>query len=360
MPETRRPLSTSRARLFVALALLAALLPIGGGVWIWDGVATARLAEASRRWPVVPGVVLSAERDASWSPRPMRPAREARRWRGDRVTYNTSVLVQYRVGDSAHTTRTRTFGQTLGSGDGSESELVRRRYPVGATVPVHHDPADPAQAVLEPGFTSEALALPIAGFALNYLAVLLLLFLIISISNRPYLRIPITLFALGFQLVGLGLVAAFLPEAVRTVRAASWPTVPERIVYGAPFDTAGTGDAAADTLDLRGGADPTRVVFRYAVRDTVRFARQMVRQPPPRPDGDAVRAPWRFDLGRPVPVHVDPRDASRAVVDTGLHAWHAWTLGAVLALIGFGWVAQRVVARHIDDDVSTAGGSRPG
>ena len=345
---THPPISTARTRLAVALALLVTLLPVGGGVWVWDGVATARLADASRHWPVVRGVVLSAERDASWSPPPRRPSGDARRWREHRVTYNTAVLVQYTVGDSTYRTRIRTFGQTLGSSDGSESELVRRRYPVGATVPVSHAPDDPAQAVLEPGFASEALALPVAGFAINYMIVLVLLLLVVSLSDRPYMRVPVTLFGLGFQIAGLGIAAALLPEVMQAVRASDWPTVPGRIVYGTLIDTTGAQLALADTLELRGGHDPTRVVFRYVVRDSVRYARQRVRPPDESGDRDSALAPWRYGLGQPVSVHVDPRDAANAVVDTGLYAWHAWVAGAVLALLGFGWVAQRVVARQVD------------
>lgn len=354
MPAARAPLTTARARLFVALAVLVALLPVGGGVWVWDGVATVRVAEESRRWPVVPGTVLSAERDASWSPAPIGMSRDPHRWRRDRLTFNTTVLVQYRVGGAVHTTRTRTFGQVLGSGDGSESELVRRRYPVGATVPVHVAPDDPTLAVLEPGFSSEALALPLVGFAINLVVVIVALFVGISIADRPWMRVPVTLFGLCFQLAGLGLLAWLVPQVVRGVRAASWPTVPGRIVYGAPLDTTGTGRVPADSLELLGGSDPTRVVFRYSISDSVRYARSTVRSPDAGPARDGGAAPWPFGLGQPVAVHVDPTDASNAVVDPGLHARHGWTLGLVLALLGFGWLAQRVVARQIDQVAPTA------
>jgi hypothetical protein len=35
--SARPPVSTARTRLLVALTVLVALLPIGGGVWVWQG-----------------------------------------------------------------------------------------------------------------------------------------------------------------------------------------------------------------------------------------------------------------------------------------------------------------------------------
>jgi hypothetical protein len=46
---------------------------------------------------------------------------------------------------------------------------------------------------------------------------------------------------------------------------------------------------------------------------------------------------------------VDPRDPTRAVVNTGVIGRHGWTAGLALFAILFGWIAQRVVGRRVDD-----------
>ncbi len=347
----RPPVSTARTRLLVALTVLVALLPIGGGVWVWEGVATALMARESRGWPVAEGEVISAESNVDPSKPPLTLSSDYgrwRRWQHLHITYNTAVTVRYVVGDSAYTTSTRAFGQTLGSGDGSEAELVRRRYPVGARVPVRYAPRDPSLAVLEPGFSSEALGLPLAGFAINISILFIVLVIAISISDWPYMRVVVALFGLLFQLSGFGLLVWMLPTAWREIEATSWPTVPGRIVYGAPFDTAGTRFTPADTLDLIGGRDPTRVVFRYVAADTVRYARQTVRDPKYDAEGRPSHAIWPYGLGHYLPVHVDPRDPTRAVVNAGLLARQVWTAGISLFAMLFGWIAQRVVGRQVD------------
>jgi hypothetical protein len=361
MPTTSRPpVSTARTRLLVTLTVLVALLPIGGGVWVWEGVATALMARESRGWPVAQGLVTSADSNVDASTPPLTLSRDYgrwRRWQHQHITYNTAVTVRYVVADSTYTSSTRTFGQTLGSGDGSDAELVRRRYPVGALVPVRYAPMDPSLAVLEPGFSAEALGLPLVGFAINLVVLLFVLFFFISITDRPYLRVPIALFGLVFQLAGFGLLAYLLPTLWREIEAAGWPTVPGRIVYGAPIDTAGTHGTPADSAELVQGRDPTRVVFRYVVADTVRFARQTVRDPAYDAEGRSSHAVWPFGLGHHLPVHVDPDDSARAVVNTGLLARHGWTAGIALAAILFGWIAQ-VLGRQVDAPFA-GGGARP-
>jgi hypothetical protein len=351
LASQRPPVSTARTRLLVALTVLVALLPIGGGVWVWEGVATALMARESRGWSVAEGVVISAESTVDPSKPPLTLSRDHgrwRRWQHEHVTYNTAVTVRYAVGDSAYTTSTRAFGQTLGSGDGSDAELVRRRYPVGARVPVRYAPMDPALAVLEPGFSTEALGLPLAGLAINVVILMFALFFVISISDQPYLRVPVALFGLLFQLVGFGLLAWMLPTMRREIAATDWPTVPGRIVYGVPADTLRAVGEPSDTLELLAGADPTRVVFRYVIADTVRFAQQTVRDPEYDTEGRLSAATWPFGLGHVVPVHVDPRDPTQAVVNTGVLGRHGWTAGLALFAIVFGWIAQRVVGRRVD------------
>lgn len=68
---------------------------------------------------------------------------------------------------------------------------MRRRYPVGALVPLRDAPMDPSLAVLEPGFSAEALGLPLAGFAINIAIHFVVMVLAISMNDWPYMRVVV-------------------------------------------------------------------------------------------------------------------------------------------------------------------------
>jgi hypothetical protein len=110
-------------------------------------------------------------------------------------------------------------------------------------------------------------------------------------------------------------------------------------------------------LDLIGGRDPIVVVFRYVVADTVRYARQTVRDPKYDAEGRLSHAVWPYGLGHYLPVHVDPRDPTRAVVNAGLLGRQVWTAGISLFAMLFGWIAQ-VLGRQVDAPFA-AGSARP-
>ncbi len=62
-------------------------------------------------------------------------------------------------GGKEYATDIQHFGRTLGSGDSSEAELRKLRYPVGKKVTAAYKPNDPAIAAAEAGFDHEALFL---------------------------------------------------------------------------------------------------------------------------------------------------------------------------------------------------------
>lgn len=65
--------------------------------------------------------------------------------------YRPNVTYEYVVDGIAHTGHS--IAPDLAEAYGSDAWALRlvERYRIGATVAAHHDPADPAQAVLEPG-----------------------------------------------------------------------------------------------------------------------------------------------------------------------------------------------------------------
>src|ERR1035438_4649934 len=59
------------------------------------------------------------------------------------IIYSADTVIQYGVAGKQYSTNLIHFGQTLGSGDASEAELQRLRYPVDAEVSVSYDPSQP-------------------------------------------------------------------------------------------------------------------------------------------------------------------------------------------------------------------------
>jgi len=110
---------------------------VGGGFLAWIGLNFV-YAVLSRGWPRTVGTIVvsdlqrSTDSEGGYSYRP-------------EVTYRYSVNGQEFVAS-----RTR-FGDRLELSWSAPAVRVVRRYPVGAVIPVHYDPDDPADAVLEPG-----------------------------------------------------------------------------------------------------------------------------------------------------------------------------------------------------------------
>lgn len=119
--------------------ITGASLAIVGGIMLPVALFELGSASATRDWPTVPGIVeVSGVREVTSG---------SGRLGVDRVHLPD---VRYR-----YTVNGRDFrGQVVQAGKGPDDLASARqtaaRYPVGASVPVHVDPADPSRAVLEP------------------------------------------------------------------------------------------------------------------------------------------------------------------------------------------------------------------
>ena len=126
------------------------------------------------------------------------------------VIYSADTVIQYEVAGKQYATNLIHFGQTLGSGDASEAELQRLRYPVNGTVPVSYDPSRPWIAAARPGLHAEAFALPGAGLAfLLPAAVALFVFLTVfrTAPGQSDVVSPVVAGLLGAVFCGLGILA---------------------------------------------------------------------------------------------------------------------------------------------------------
>jgi hypothetical protein len=142
---------------FIAGMCALALVMAFGGYLLFLGSRNVQRALASRAWPTAAGTVRRADT--------ARTATEDSDTGRQSVTYATNTVIAYTAGGREYSTNLIRFGQTLGSGDESEAELQRVRYPVGARVRVSYDPCALGIAALRPGFHSDALWLPGIGLA---------------------------------------------------------------------------------------------------------------------------------------------------------------------------------------------------
>jgi len=120
-----------------------------------------RAAQARRGWPSVRGAVTGGR------------IRQKTSGVGDEesVTFVPVVEFQYEIGSKTYTASGPGLIET-GYGSRSRAEKVLARYPAGAAVEVHYNPAKPAQAFLE---FSSTLAWIMLGVGLAILAVAVVL-----------------------------------------------------------------------------------------------------------------------------------------------------------------------------------------
>jgi len=120
-----------------------------------------RAARARRGWPSVRGAVTGGR------------IRQKTSGVGEEetVTFVPVVEFQYEIGSKTYAASGPGFGET-GYGSVSRAEKVLARYPAGAAVEVHYNPAKPAEAFLE---FSNTLAWIMLGVGLAILAVAVVL-----------------------------------------------------------------------------------------------------------------------------------------------------------------------------------------
>ena len=119
----------------------------------------------STSWPTAPGQVVSA-------------AVQHSRGRADpsRVgtpTASAAVTYVYDVGGESYEGATISYGAFYSSTIGDDTATYLLRYRPGALVNVHYDPANPAEAVLEPGLTGSMFVLLAIGILLATIGLVL-------------------------------------------------------------------------------------------------------------------------------------------------------------------------------------------
>jgi hypothetical protein len=333
----------------IAIVVLSTMLPVrdylpfGDSDLVWVGLIGAPMVVL-----VIVAVIaklLELRRASTWSTavgRVMRSDTQARRHysAGEATTVTTVPRVEYEFSVGGRTWR----GDRIGIGEdtgGANTEATLRRYPVGATVSVYYDPADPANCVLEregpkgllkreaPNGASEreapkavgkglvilvALAVAVAG-GIYYLATKGPSLLSAHLPNVD--NAPLAIFAGCFGLVVL---LFFIGSYRLSRKAAGWPLVRGTVLI--------SGSEQVSNSDSKGKSYAPVVEYRYRVDGVDYVSRQIkLGLVTSASKAYATKVAARYPKGKAIDVHYDPANPGNAALENSMGFY--WLLLAV-------------------------------
>lgn len=347
----------------IAIGLVAAL-----GLYVFGlGLRNVGRAAASAHWPRTAGKVVRSE---------TRERHDVdRKTRDVSVIYSADTLIQYEVAGKPYSTNLIHFGQTLGSGDASEAELQRLRYPVGGEVAVSYDPSRPWIAAARPGLHAEAFWLPGAGLALLLPAALAAFVFLTVLRAAPQQQrdndefgksveaaiengrrgiappdipfrppkdesdaiAPVVVGLLGAVFCGLGILA-LSSGAQRLWRGAAsehWPSAEGKVLFSR-VNTSETRDGEGG----RGVAFSPQFAYTYEVAGVKHFNnRRRFGQIEGSGEQWAEDIAARYPAGKGVRVSYFPADPDVAVLEPGNSSEGLWLPGVGLVALLFGLAA---------------------
>ena len=133
---------------------IAAVAAFGAsGLWLYAFIDIQRKKKRSAHWPTVTGTITESS-----------VAEHVSRDKDDNVEirYVPQIAYGYRVGGREYHAATIKWGFSQLYVDHEGPQKTLAKYPKGSSVPVFYDPADPSNAVLEPGNRSGTLV-PLVG-----------------------------------------------------------------------------------------------------------------------------------------------------------------------------------------------------
>jgi hypothetical protein len=306
----------------------ASLFLLLGGFLLKMGVQNLWRGYASEGWPKAPAVVVSSTTTSNTS--------YDSKARTRTTTYSADTRFRYRVDGREYSTATRHFGQTGGSADISEAEVLRFRYSPTAAITVSYNPADPSIAAAEPGFDSDALWLPGAGLAFAVPAIMfIVIWFGISRGRGNVFAVGLGIFAGIFMSLGGVMLAGSLTNLARAAESRKWPQVKGVIVYGQADKTLNATALPVDN-DQYALSSGDRVVFRYAVDGHTYFSN--IRRFGQVPESNHLDSdvPTLYPLGREVSVVYSPHNPYVSALETGPARGALWLPGAGAAFFLFG------------------------
>jgi hypothetical protein len=291
------------------LLLLIALPLLGfGGRNLWKALA-------SFRWPVTEGKIRTSEVREFVSG----AASDRNRTRN----YAPSIVYDYRVNGQSYSGEIIYRGQAAGSADASEAEVLHLRYPNGMVVKVHYNPANPADALLEPGIDSDVFWFP--GLGMMFLLPCIIYWMVFWRHGLRY-QWPFLLgelLAVGLCIGGTTLLASGFHNLKLGWESKKWPTARGSIL-SSPFEM---GDRSPDFVyefEVSGRKLQGRLV-QFGGLSISNYAKDEAFQ-------------RRYAVGNEVRVAYCPDDPSLAVLEPGIFsdAWWFPAIGMLLLLVGLG------------------------
>jgi uncharacterized protein DUF3592 len=318
----------------VALIVLAGYvrdwLPFGDSDYFWIGLIFLPMAVLFVA--AVVAKMLEVRRAADWSTAVGRivssgTGTDHRRSAGEATTVKSVPVVEYEFSVGGKTVR----GNRIGIGEdagGTNTEATLRRYPVGATVTVFYDPANPRSCVLERGVPEgigKGLAV-IVGFVVVFVGVVWWLATRapgLVAQHYPKANAPVVVIAAS---IGVLMLLFFIASWKLSRRAANWPLVRGTVL------SSGTERVSTSSDGRKSVAYTPAVEYGYRVNDVDYVSRQIkIGVVMSASESYAAGVAARYPKGATIDVHYDPANPSNAALEnpTGTR-WFLLVVAAAL------------------------------
>jgi len=306
----------------------ASVFVLLGIAMLVPGLRNLSRSIASSGWPTAAATVVTSETSASVS--------RGRSSRDRSTMYSASIRLRYAVGGQVYATDTLHFGETLGSGDSSEAELRRLRFPLGYETTVVYDPKQPWVAAARPGFHSEALLLPGGALAFIVPAIMFVVLYYGMDRGNSMLGVGLGIFATIFVAIGAALLTPGLISLWNARESVKWPVVPGRILYHEEGSSTSTDTHEGRTTTTT--TYSTRVIYRYQVKGRTLFNNvRRFGQLAGSSEEWASEIAAQYPMGKDVEVSYKPGDPETAALEPGIdkEAYYLPGAGAAFLLFGF-------------------------
>ncbi len=122
------------------LLVVGTIFTLAGMGVLWYGIDTVREASASKSWPTTQGIITRSEVRQQKQPSG-----------GGSSSFIAEVSYEYKV-DSLSYRNDRISRMDFGTSNRSSVREKKKKYPLGKEVVVFYNPANPLDALLEPGW----------------------------------------------------------------------------------------------------------------------------------------------------------------------------------------------------------------
>jgi len=348
----------------ISMAVAVGLVMAFGVYLLTVGLRNVAWGVASSHWPTAVGKVLGSSTKES---------RNVDEDTGDvSLTYSAETSIAYSVNGKEYSTKRIHFGQALGSGDVSEAELQRVRYPEGRELTICYNPSQPEIAAARPGLHGEAFWLPGAGLAFLIPAVIALLIFVPMFrgmsqvdsegdtirrsvedsmammqrgiippdvafkppkdSSDTIMPVVVSLFAAVFCGLGILALSSGLQRFWQGNASQSWPAVEGKVLFSRV-----NASESRDSDHARTTSFSPQFVYEYVVDGAKHFNnRRRFGRIEGSSEDWAKDIAGRYEKGRTVLVHYYPADPDVAVLEPGNNSEGLWLPGVGLVALLFG------------------------